>query len=98
MSAGRLLSTRKLRSRSAACPAERSSVAEPPPLGPPTSLMGSVSVALTIERFQQLRVVGRPSPTSSRGANLDFDDTTTLVTVGVHVAVSIAQAQPRHRA
>ncbi len=46
--------------------------------------LGGTSIGLAIEGFRLLRVVGRPSPTSSRGANLCFENTTTLVTVGLY--------------
>ncbi len=44
--------------------------------------LGAASIGLAIEGFRLLRVVGRPSPASARGANLDFENTTTLVTAG----------------
>lgn len=46
--------------------------------------LGAASIGLAIEGFRLLRVVGRPSPTSSQGTNLDFENTTTLVTAGVY--------------
>ena len=45
--------------------------------------LGAASIVLAIEGFRLLRVVGRPSPTA-RGANLGFENTTVLVTVGVY--------------
>lgn len=45
--------------------------------------LGAASIGLAIERFRLLRVIGRPSPTSSQSANLGFENTPTLVTAGV---------------
>jgi len=45
---------------------------------------GAASIGLAVEGFRLLRVVGKPSPTSSQGSNLDFENTTTLVTAGVY--------------
>jgi protein-S-isoprenylcysteine O-methyltransferase Ste14 len=47
-------------------------------------LLGAASILLAMEGFRLLRVVGKPSPTTVRGANLGFENTTTLVTVGVY--------------
>ena len=44
--------------------------------------LGTASIALAIEGFRLLRVIGRPSPTTVCGTNLGFENTTTLVTVG----------------
>jgi protein-S-isoprenylcysteine O-methyltransferase Ste14 len=46
--------------------------------------LGAASIGLAIEGFRLLRVIGRPSPTTTRGTNLDFENTTTLVTVGAY--------------
>jgi len=46
--------------------------------------LGAVSIGLAIEGFRLLRVVGRPAPTPTRSANLPFENTTTLVTVGAY--------------
>ena len=46
--------------------------------------LGAASIGLAIEGFRLLRLVGRPSPASSQGTNLDFENTTTLVTTGVY--------------
>ncbi len=47
-------------------------------------LCGVVSIGLAIEGFRLLRVIGRPAPTAQQGANLAFENTTTLVTVGAY--------------
>ena len=47
-------------------------------------LLGATSIALAIEGFRLLRVVGRPSPATTRSTNLGFENTTTLVTVGAY--------------
>lgn len=46
--------------------------------------LGAASIGLAIAGFRLLRVIGRPSPTSPQGANLGFENTTTLVTTGVY--------------
>jgi protein-S-isoprenylcysteine O-methyltransferase Ste14 len=47
-------------------------------------LFGAISICLAIEGFQLLRVIGRPAPASAESANLAFENTTTLVTVGAY--------------
>jgi protein-S-isoprenylcysteine O-methyltransferase Ste14 len=47
-------------------------------------LLGAASMALAIEGFRLLRVIGRPSPKSARSTDLGFENTTTLVTVGAY--------------
>ena len=47
-------------------------------------VLGAVSIALAIEGFRLLRLVGRPAPAAARPANLAFENTTTLVTVGAY--------------
>jgi protein-S-isoprenylcysteine O-methyltransferase Ste14 len=44
----------------------------------------TASLALVIEGLRLLRLLGRPSPTAARDANLSFENTTTLVTVGLY--------------
>lgn len=46
--------------------------------------LGTGSIALAIEGFRLLRVIGRPSPAVARGANVGFENTTALVTVGAY--------------
>ena len=46
--------------------------------------LGAVSIGLAIEGFRLLRVIGRPALTAARSANLPFENTTTLVTVGAY--------------
>jgi protein-S-isoprenylcysteine O-methyltransferase Ste14 len=46
--------------------------------------LGAVSIGLAIEGFRLLRVIGRPAPTAARSANLAFENTTALVTVGAY--------------
>ena len=46
--------------------------------------LGAVSIGLAMEGFRLLRVIGRPAPTAARSANLSFENTTTLVTVGAY--------------
>jgi protein-S-isoprenylcysteine O-methyltransferase Ste14 len=46
--------------------------------------LGVASIALAVEGFRLLRVVGKPSPTASKGTNLSFENTTALVTAGVY--------------
>jgi protein-S-isoprenylcysteine O-methyltransferase Ste14 len=45
---------------------------------------GAASIALAIEGFRLLRVIGRPSPATAGSTNLSFENTTTLVTVGAY--------------
>ena len=45
--------------------------------------LGATSIGLAIEGFRLLRVTGKPSD-ASRGANIAFENTTTLVTVGAY--------------
>lgn len=47
-------------------------------------LLGAVSIGLAIEGFRLLRVIGRPAPTNVESANLAFEKTTTLVTIGAY--------------
>ncbi|MFH1743517.1 MAG: isoprenylcysteine carboxylmethyltransferase family protein, partial [bacterium] len=47
-------------------------------------LFGAVSIVLAVEGFRLLLVIGKPSPTTARGTNFDFENTTTLVTVGAY--------------
>lgn len=47
-------------------------------------LCGVVSIGLAIEGFRLLRVLGRPAPAVSPSANLSFENTTSLVTVGAY--------------
>ena len=46
--------------------------------------LGAASIGLAIEGFRLLRAIGRPAPTAARSANLSFENTTTLVTVGAY--------------
>ncbi len=46
--------------------------------------LGAASIGLAFDGFRLLRLIGRPSPESSRGTNLDFENTTMLVTAGVY--------------
>jgi protein-S-isoprenylcysteine O-methyltransferase Ste14 len=46
--------------------------------------LGAVSIGLAIEGFRLLRAIGRPAPTAARSANLPFENTTTLVTIGAY--------------
>jgi protein-S-isoprenylcysteine O-methyltransferase Ste14 len=50
--------------------------------------LGAVSIGLAIEGFRLLRVIGRPAPiaapTAVQSANLAFENTTKLVTVGAY--------------
>jgi len=46
--------------------------------------LGAVSIGLAIEGFRLLRAIGRPAPTAARSANLSFENTTALVTVGAY--------------
>ncbi len=47
-------------------------------------LLGAVSIGLAIEGFRLLRVIGRPAPAAVPSANLAFENTTKLVTVGAY--------------
>jgi protein-S-isoprenylcysteine O-methyltransferase Ste14 len=47
-------------------------------------LLGAVSIGLAIEGFRLLRVIGRPAAANAESANLAFENTTTLVTVGAY--------------
>ena len=47
-------------------------------------LLGLASIALAIEGFRLLRMIGRPAATSEPGTNLAFENTTALVTVGAY--------------
>jgi protein-S-isoprenylcysteine O-methyltransferase Ste14 len=47
-------------------------------------LFGAVSIGMAIEGFRLLRVIGRPAATRVESANLAFENTTTLVTVGAY--------------
>lgn len=47
-------------------------------------LLGIVSIVLAIEGFRLLWVIGRPAPAKVTSANLAFENTTTLVTVGAY--------------
>lgn len=47
-------------------------------------VLGAASLGLAIEGFRLLRVIGGPVPTAARSTNLPFENTTTLVTVGVY--------------
>jgi protein-S-isoprenylcysteine O-methyltransferase Ste14 len=46
--------------------------------------LGALSIGLAIEGFRLLRLIGRPAPTAARNANIAFENTTTLVTVGAY--------------
>ena len=46
--------------------------------------LGAASIALAIEGFRLLRAMGRPSRAVRRDANLGFENTTMLVTVGAY--------------
>jgi protein-S-isoprenylcysteine O-methyltransferase Ste14 len=47
-------------------------------------LLGTVSIGLAIEGFRLLRIIGRPAPIAAPSANLPFENTTRLVTVGAY--------------
>jgi protein-S-isoprenylcysteine O-methyltransferase Ste14 len=49
--------------------------------------LGAVSIGLAIEGFRLLRTIGRPAPMTARSANLPFENTTTLVTVGAYGSI-----------
>lgn len=46
--------------------------------------LGAVSIGLAIEGFRLLRVIGRPTRPAPETANLAFENTTTLVTIGAY--------------
>jgi len=46
--------------------------------------LAAVSIGLAIEGFRLLRAIGRPAPTVARSTNLAFENTTTLVEVGLY--------------
>jgi len=46
--------------------------------------LGAASIGLAIEGFRLLRAIGRPAPIAARSANLPFENTTTLVEVGLY--------------
>ena len=46
--------------------------------------LGTASIGLAIEGFRLLRLIGRPAPAAAPSANLPFENTTTLVTVGAY--------------
>jgi protein-S-isoprenylcysteine O-methyltransferase Ste14 len=46
--------------------------------------LGAASIGLAIEGFRLLRLIGRPAAAAARGANIAFENTTTLVTVGAY--------------
>ena len=46
-----------------------------------------LSLGLAIEGFRLLRLVGKPAPEAARDANLGFENTTTLVTVGAYRSI-----------
>ena len=47
-------------------------------------LLGAASIALAVEGFRLLHVVGRPSPGAGGSTELGFERTTALVTVGAY--------------
>jgi protein-S-isoprenylcysteine O-methyltransferase Ste14 len=46
--------------------------------------LGVVSIVLAVEGFRLLKVIGRPAATKVESANLAFENTTSLVTVGAY--------------
>jgi protein-S-isoprenylcysteine O-methyltransferase Ste14 len=46
--------------------------------------LGAVSIALVIEGFRLLRLIGQPSAAARQGSDFGFESTTTLVTVGAY--------------
>jgi protein-S-isoprenylcysteine O-methyltransferase Ste14 len=46
--------------------------------------LAAASIGLAIEGFRLLRVIGRPAPRNAGSANLAFENTTALVTVGAY--------------
>jgi protein-S-isoprenylcysteine O-methyltransferase Ste14 len=46
--------------------------------------LGAISIGLAIEGFRLLHVNGRPAQPAVQSANLSFENTTTLVTVGAY--------------
>ena len=47
-------------------------------------LLGAISIGLAIEGFRLLKIIGRPAASRVESANLAFENTTTLVTVGAY--------------
>jgi len=47
-------------------------------------LLGAASIALAIEGFRLLRVIGKPTASVARDTNRAFENTTVLVTVGAY--------------
>src|SRR5271157_287414 len=47
-------------------------------------VLGVVSIGLAVEGFRLLKVIGRPAATRGESANLAFENTTSLVTVGAY--------------
>ena len=46
--------------------------------------LGAASIALAIEGFRLLHLIGRPGPSTAQSANLQFENTTRLVTTGAY--------------
>ncbi|MGA9062473.1 MAG: hypothetical protein WB341_12490 [Terracidiphilus sp.] len=46
--------------------------------------LGAASIGLAVEGFRLLHLIGRPGPGAAGGANLPFENTTTLVKVGAY--------------
>jgi protein-S-isoprenylcysteine O-methyltransferase Ste14 len=47
-------------------------------------LFGAISIGLAIEGFRLLKIIGRPETSRDESANLAFENTTRLVTVGAY--------------
>jgi protein-S-isoprenylcysteine O-methyltransferase Ste14 len=47
-------------------------------------LLGAISIGLAIEGFRLLKIIGRPAASRVESANLAFENTTSLVTVGAY--------------
>jgi protein-S-isoprenylcysteine O-methyltransferase Ste14 len=47
-------------------------------------LLGTISIGLAIEGFRLLKIIGRPAASRDESANLAFENTTRLVTVGAY--------------
>ena len=47
-------------------------------------VLGATSIALAVEGFRLLRVMGKPSATAGSSTDLAFEKTTTLVTIGAY--------------
>jgi len=47
-------------------------------------ILGAVSIGLALEGFRLLREMGRPSSAAARSTDLDFENTSALVTVGAY--------------